>query len=362
MNKSISWIGIVTISLSILLTHNPIFKMKRAYSENVTPTIEIIHKPVETVQSGKRISLTTEVADPEGIKTVRVYFKTASSQNYNFVVLEQVENVKKSVFEQFKRLGSNFEGLAFSGLLPATIKGTTSIDYLIVVQNNASVVVKSQIYNISITPGAESPKSNNDPIQVYSELDTAPTEIDGFSDNITIDVVESTGKLGGTAMLYGALSGGSEGAAVAGGTVVATSGGFTATAVAVTAGVVVAGGAVAASGGGGGGGDSSASTSSSNTSSACPYQGNWRGTWSQTSCNNISSSGPWTGSVNSNCYFSGGDSDGQLSGSINPSTGAASLSGGHVCGPISGTGTFSGNSTNGNFGGSGVSGTFSGSR
>lgn len=96
----------------------------------------------------------------------------------------------------------------------------------------------------------------------------------------------------------------------------------------------------------------------------CPYQGNWSGTWQETSCDNRNYSGGWVGTVDANCFFIGKDqssSNDLVNGTINPATGHVSLIGSEYgCGALTGAADFVGASMTGTFGGSGVNGSFSG--
>lgn len=216
-----------------------------------TPAIEIEHNPIEEATAGERVTLKAEINDESGVKTARAYFKTAEAANYSFVVLE-----------------SN-NGEDFTGTLPAPANGSGGFEYLILVQNGNSKVVKTQTYMVTVEDDDDAAQAvaENDKIQVYTELEQAPTDIAGFSDNIAIDVVESAAKLGVVAGLYSAATAGSSsGGAIAAGTVTATAGGISTTAM-IVGGVLVAGavGGVAAA---------ASSSSDDDNSSAQPLDSN----------------------------------------------------------------------------------------
>ncbi len=236
------------------------------------PVTEIMHKPVENVEAGKRITLYTEVSDPSGIDLVRIYFKAQDAADYSFVALKAVEKEEKSLWEKFKSLNSDFNGQGFAGVLPAPAKGAASFDYLVLIKNRANVVVKSQTYKVNVSDSDQAADAAAEPVQVYTELNQAPSQITGFSDSMTIDIVESGSKLGAVAGLYSGLSSGG-GGTVSGGTVAASSGGFTTTAAVVgsVAAVAVVGGVAAAAGGGGssGGGSGGSSGNTNLSSSLC---------------------------------------------------------------------------------------------
>jgi hypothetical protein len=194
--------------------------------------IEIIHTPVEEAKAGQRIALEAEVNDEAGVEIVRAYFKAIEAAEFNFVVLT-----------------STGDG-TYTGTLPAPANGVGNIDYLILVKNARNIVVKTQTYRITVEDDDDAAQAiaNNKQINVYTELQQAPTEITGFSDNIVIDVVESSAKLGAVVGIYSNIStGGSTSGAVAGGTVAASTAGISTTAIVVgsIAAVAAAGGIAA---------------------------------------------------------------------------------------------------------------------
>ena len=180
--------------------------------------IEITHDPVEEATAGQRIALEASVEDEAGVEVVRAYFKAVEAAEFNFVPLEAAGDK------------------TYKGVLPAPANGVGAIDYLILVKDANNIVVKTQTYRIVVKDDddAAAAIAKNEQINVYTELQQAPTEITGFSDNIAIDVVESAGKLGVVAGIYSAASAGSStSGAVAGGTVTASTGGFSTTAIVV---------------------------------------------------------------------------------------------------------------------------------
>lgn len=98
-------------------------------------------------------------------------------------------------------------------------------------------------------------------------------------------------------------------------------------------------------------------------STCSEISGDWKGNWSETSCDSNSYSGEWTGTIQSNCEFSGTDNWDFVSGTIDPSTMVLTASGVSKdgCGTVSVTGTFTADSVSGSYTYSaGGSGTFSG--
>ncbi len=235
----------------MMLLNCPVMAAEAGGEQAVKPLTEIMHKPVESAVTGKRITLYTEVSDSSGIDLVRIYFKAQDAADYSFVALKAVEKEEKGLFEKFKSLNSDFDGQGFSGVLPAPAKGIKSFDYLILTKNKANMVVKSQTYKVTVGDNDQEEVATAEPVQVYTELNQAPSQITGFSDSMVIDTVESAGKLGVVAGLYSGLSSSGTGSTF-GGTVAASSGEFTTTATVVSvasAVAVIVGGVAAASGG-----------------------------------------------------------------------------------------------------------------
>lgn len=218
----------------------------------VSAETTIVHNAISSITSGQRVELDAEVTDPVGVDVVRIYFKALEAQDFVFVVAQ---------------LGEDNHYLA---TLPAPAAGVQALDYLVLVKNSANQVVKSQTFRVEVKDAERSVAADAQPIEVYTELAEAPAEVTGFSDNVTLDVVESAAKFGTVAGLYSLMSVGGSGGAVAAGGASAAGGGATAagTVVATSAGIgvvgaigvvaAVAGAAAAASSSSGGdsGGDS----------------------------------------------------------------------------------------------------------
>jgi len=217
-------------------------------------TTAMKHTPPEYFVADQRIQLETEVKDIQGVKIVRCYFKAAGEADFVFVPMVATGNND------------------YSGILPAPSAATTQIEYLFLAVNQANQVVRSQNFAMYKDANQKTPAWQNIPkegeIRVSIELDKAPTQLMGFSDNVAIDVVESGARFGVVALLYHSATDSSSKSAVAAassssgtssaGTITADAAGWsTATIVGVGVGVAaVAGGvALSAGGGGGGGGD-----------------------------------------------------------------------------------------------------------
>ncbi|PIE71392.1 MAG: hypothetical protein CSA22_02475 [Deltaproteobacteria bacterium] len=213
---------------------------------------KVKHKPIKYFVSGSRIEIKAKVRDPSGVSLVRCYFKGTAEADYVFVEL------------------TSDNGKQYQGLLPAPGENTEMIDYLFLVVNGNRQVVRTQSYQVEkkdkkYTPGWQQAKTDQ-AVQVYSELPNPPSMPPGFSDSVTMDVVESAfrfgfvvagiytldkiGETGGSGALAGSAASGGTTAAAAG-TITATAGLSTAAVVGLTAGAIAAGAGAAGAAGGG---------------------------------------------------------------------------------------------------------------
>ncbi len=322
-----------------------------AQEQQKQPTAEIVHNPVETAMAGQRVNLKAEIEDKNGIEVVRVYFKAEDGANYNFVEMAP-DNINTPLINA-----------TYSAVLPAPANGARSFTYLILIKNSFNVVVKSQNYWVKVEPSPAPQPTGETPLKVYTELDKAPAEITGFSDNIAFDAVEPAAKFGVVAGLYQTVKRGAVGV-VYGGTVAASQEGIgTGTIIlgSVAAAAIVGGVIALASSGGG---DSGSTTTP--TPATCSYQGTWTGTFSETDCSSSSTSDTWSGTVDASCIFTATadlTNVAFLSGTINTETGAISVAGTRTgcTQPITGTATFGTNSVSGSYTG-GANGTFAGTK
>jgi len=204
---------------------------------------------IDEVVPGKRIVVQAAIEDKAGIDVARTYFKATDSVNYSFVPME-------------------CEASACRAVLPAVSASTKSIDYLLLVKNANNEVYKTQTFSaVSLPVGTAMPSYQIEPtdsvIQVKTELAKAPEMVEGFSDNMAIDAVEDSARLGvvvGITQGVGSGAGAAAGVsttstAVSAGTVAATGAGIGTTA-------IVAGGVVAVAAGGAAAASSSGSSSS----------------------------------------------------------------------------------------------------
>ena len=275
----------------------------------------IEHSPPSYFVSGKRLNVEARITDPKGVKVARTYFRAGAQADYTFVPMQYTT------------------GNRFVGTLPAPAAGTPSVEYVLLAQNNDGSVYRTQAYKVAAresgqTPSWQSEAARGD-IKVFTEATNAPRTIAGFSDSITLDIVESGARLGAAAGLVASSGAGAGGAA---GATTSTSSASTATAASGTAttgtaagataatatvgglstaaiigGVAIAGVAAAAAGGGGGGGSSSSPPATTGSAFAGTYTGTTTGvstatctTGSVSGTSNCTATQPFTVTVDAN--------------------------------------------------------------
>jgi hypothetical protein len=223
------------------------------------------HTPPDYFVSEHRMQLDVDVRDPGGINLVRCYFKAAGEADLVFVPMNPA--------------GAN----KYAGILPAPSATTDQVEYLFLAVTGANQVVRSQTFYLYKDNTRNKPAWQDIPkdgeIRVSMELDAAPKELRGFSDNVTIDVVESGVRFGVVALLYdasqtgsGAGLSGSAASATSAGSITAEAAGLSTTMIAAgVVGAAAVGGGIAAAGGSSGGGKSAAEELTSTT-----ILGNWK--------------------------------------------------------------------------------------
>lgn len=242
-------------------------------SGTVQSMTTIKHEPITYFVAGKRIKIVAEVTDPEGIKLVRCYFKGKEQADFVFVGMTAGNNT-------------------YTAILPAAAQTSSSIDYLFLSVNNKNQVVKTQQFRVNKDDSKPLPPwqdvAMEGQLSVSTELAQAPAALEGFTDSIVMDVVESAFRFGFVAEgIYMATqiaeAGGATGTAAtatsAGTATVATGAGLsTGAIVGVAAGVAVAGGVGVAAAGG----SKSSSSSSGGGSSGAITQQTLAATWGVT--------------------------------------------------------------------------------
>lgn len=236
---------------------------------------KILHQPLGSAPAGVPVAITATVEDSAGAEVVRVYFKSTVGTIYYYIPLTKTK------------------GNTYSGKIPAPAADAGEIEYLILVKNKNSVVVKSQQYQTTVAEKPGKPGAKQETIKVYSESPYASKHIIGFADGYDFQVADPSEKYGVVAGLYNPESVSWIATdAVAGGTVAEPSetswtpyliGGGAIVGVAVVA--------LALGGGGGGGGGSEAPPAEEPPAEEPPTTppANASGTWRLTSYQNTSS-------------------------------------------------------------------------
>ena len=282
----------------ILGIHSPLLATQQQHTTKIT------HNPVDSINSGQRLFLSATVRDRNKVDTVRVYFKGQGSLDYNFIALRNDVRSK------------------YVGVLPAAASNCKAFDYLILVKNGKNRLVISQIYTVKVIDNNISVPPSPNRVHIYTELTDAKEKIPGFFDNFSVDIVKDSLKYGTLAGLYGRKN--IAAITTFKGKVVASpsTSGISTTALAAGGATVIS----IAIGGFAINYSSSGTHIPTSANSSCPYRGKWSGIWRETRCGSFQTSGPWSGSVDDNCYFTG--SKGNLGGSIDPATGEAPVLGG----------------------------------
>lgn len=83
-------------------------------------------------------------------------------------------------------------GGAYTATLPAPSSGAGSVQYVILAKGDGAPF-KSQVYDIRVND-SDKVAMHSQKLDVYSELEVAPRDIVGFTDNLAIDVAESGAK------------------------------------------------------------------------------------------------------------------------------------------------------------------------
>lgn len=245
------------------------------------PTVR--HRPIQYFVPGYRVEVLASVSDESGVDTVRCYFRQKGAVEYSYVDMSPVG------------------GDQYRGVLPAPESENNEIEYLFLLVTGARCVFRSNPFVLGAgnerQQAGEPPRwqqvSEDEPLQVGTDLETTLAGIPGFDDAVALAAAAPEERYGVTGELYGTAGdtedrpggaaaglgpadvvfcgvvpvsigllatlssgGGASGAGAAG---AAGAGGIGVGAVAAGVGVAAAvGGGVAAAGGGGGGGGSPA--------------------------------------------------------------------------------------------------------
>jgi hypothetical protein len=229
------------------------------------------HSAPKHVQPGKRIIISSKITDPSGLKLARCYFRADAEADYVFVPMEA--GAKNT----------------FKAVLPAVSDNAQTVQYRLLAVNNTGQIAKTNEFSVAVkSVKGPLPKwqqaERGEPIHVGIEVEPQEggisQKVTGFSDNITVDLAESSLRfmlVSGAGLATGiAASSGSSGAAA--GATATSAGTVGGTASAATSGsgtimgmkastfwwvaagaAVVIGTGLALSGGGGGGGSNDGS-------------------------------------------------------------------------------------------------------
>lgn len=237
-------LSFVLVTMLILPMKGDTFSLTGIFSK-----IALKHSPLKYFVPGKRISLELNLKQ-EAIKTVRCYFR-AKGKDFNFVEM----GLKKGSKD------------VYTAILPAAAENTEGIEYAFMTVDEKNQLVKTQTYDVGMDAKKSVPSYQNvaseGQVKVFSEL--GETALEGFSDEIVMDIVESSLRYGFNAGFFSSTSVASAGGA-SGSAATATTTAVTASAPLSTmaiAGIAAAGVGTAAAVSGSGGGSSSSSSSDS---------------------------------------------------------------------------------------------------
>jgi PKD repeat protein len=141
-----------------------------------TVRTRITHTPPGVFSPGRRIQIKAGIADPSGISVARCYFRAVGEGFFVFVDMQAGPD------------GS------YSAILPAAAAPTRRIDYIILAVNGDKAVVRTQTFALGVdasAPAGSEDRDDDGALAVKTEVDKALTRVPGFSDSVTMDVVES---------------------------------------------------------------------------------------------------------------------------------------------------------------------------
>ena len=96
-------------------------------------SIEIMHQAVSPVSVGGQVDISATVDDPHNdLEMVRVYFKTTQDDRFYFVAMEKTR--------------SN----TYTGVLPAPLRGSDSLEYVIIAKSTSDQIVKTRHYVVKV--------------------------------------------------------------------------------------------------------------------------------------------------------------------------------------------------------------------
>jgi len=200
-------------AVSVFVLAMFVMSMNGSMGYAAAPAIKMKHDILEYFVPEKRIMVQAEVTQGASeVKLMRCYFRSTEYADYTFVEMKPEK------------------GGMYKGILPAPSKETQMIEYLFLAADQKNQPVKTQVFGVKqagrATPAWQEVSSAGN-IQVSTELTQAPASVSGFSDSVTMNVVESSTRFGivsgGGFSIYTLLGVGA--AALAAGGLVATGGG-----------------------------------------------------------------------------------------------------------------------------------------
>ncbi len=200
-------------AVSVFILAMFVMTMNGSMGYAATPAIKMKHDILEYFVPEKRIMVQAEVTQGAAeVKLMRCYFRSTEYADYTFVEMKPEK------------------GGVYKGILPAPSKETQMIEYLFLAADKNNQPVKTQLFGVKQanreTPAWQQVSAAGN-IQVSTELTQAPASVSGFSDSVSMNVVESSTRFGvvagGGFSLYTVLGVGA--AALAAGGLLATGGG-----------------------------------------------------------------------------------------------------------------------------------------
>ena len=133
------------------------------------PETMIKHKPITLLAPSHRLLLEAEITDPAHIDKVRCYFRVAASAGYLFTPMTRTT------------------GDAYNCSIPAVRNASGSLEYLIVVKNKRSQVIRTRTYISEIRHQETLPKwqrllDNESSLTIFDELNLVTRVPTGFND------------------------------------------------------------------------------------------------------------------------------------------------------------------------------------
>lgn len=155
---------------------------------DVETDLNVKHKPIEYFVPDKRIQLKMGVKGSTGVKLVRCYFRASDIADYVFVEMPAVDEDE------------------YTGILPAPSPNTKVLEYLFLIVDDLDQVAMTQAFKVESREDKDPPSwqqvDSCGQIIVGTEVTQPTSQPEGFSDNIAVDLVESSVRFGTVAGLY----------------------------------------------------------------------------------------------------------------------------------------------------------------